>query len=231
MSARAVRQETQHSTCAAVCVKTSVASTLCSLLFACCCCVSLPAVCYVVCARCTWDVFFLCLNWAWRCWEKTPRLCALFIASSSCISSCLSSWLFGALTSTFWRLPKFGLQANIDEKYAHFRQCEEDLGSEVVFRMEDELSIESGISGLMSLTFVTNHLFQFPFAVNEQYSCSEVCCCTCWHYADTTSLYTPNVYVVLKCCHFCSSFRVFGGEYWRVYSGYFFCSYTPLVAR
>ena len=35
MSARAVRHETQHSTCEAVCVKTSVASTLCSLLFAC----------------------------------------------------------------------------------------------------------------------------------------------------------------------------------------------------
>ena len=38
---------------------------------------------------------------------------------------------------------KFGLQANIGEEYAHFRQCE-DLGSEVVFRIDDELSIESG---------------------------------------------------------------------------------------
>ena len=37
---------------------------------------------------------------------------------------------------------KFGVQANIGEEYAHLRQTEEDLGSEVVFRMDDEWSIE-----------------------------------------------------------------------------------------
>ena len=37
---------------------------------------------------------------------------------------------------------KFGVQANIGEKYAHLRHTEEDLGSEVVFRMDGEWSIE-----------------------------------------------------------------------------------------
>ena len=39
-------------------------------------------------------------------------------------------------------LNKVGVQANIGEEYAHLRQTEEDLGSEAVFRMDDEWSIE-----------------------------------------------------------------------------------------
>ena len=58
---------------------------------------------------------------------------------------------------------KFGVQANIGEEYAHIRRSEEDLGSEVVFWMDDELT------GLMSLTYMTTHLFQFTFAGSEQY--------------------------------------------------------------
>ena len=39
---------------------------------------------------------------------------------------------------------KFGVQANIGEEYAHLRRSEEDLGSKVVFRMDDEWSILFG---------------------------------------------------------------------------------------
>ena len=39
---------------------------------------------------------------------------------------------------------KLGVQANIGEEYAHLRRSEEDLGSEVVFRMDDEWSIDFG---------------------------------------------------------------------------------------
>ena len=39
---------------------------------------------------------------------------------------------------------KFGVQANIGEEYAHLRRTEEDLGSEVVFRTDDEWSFEFG---------------------------------------------------------------------------------------
>ena len=60
---------------------------------------------------------------------------------------------------------KFGVQANIGEKYAHLRQTEEDLGSEVVFRMDDEWS---ALTGFMSLTYITTHFFQFRFAVTVQ---------------------------------------------------------------
>ena len=38
----------------------------------------------------------------------------------------------------------FGVQANIGEEYANLRRSEEDLGSEVVFRMVVEWSIDFG---------------------------------------------------------------------------------------
>ena len=49
-----------------------------------------------------------------------------------------------ALPATFICIDKFGVQANIGEEYAHLRRTEEDLGSEVVFRTDDEWSFEFG---------------------------------------------------------------------------------------
>ena len=47
-------------------------------------------------------------------------------------------------------------------------RVEEDSSSEVVFWI-DELSVERGYHWLMSLMFLTTHLFHFRFAVSEQY--------------------------------------------------------------
>ena len=57
----------------------------------------------------------------------------------------------------------FGVHANIGEEYAHLRRSEEDLGSEVAFRMDDEWSIEFGPSlVLMSLTFMSHSPLAIP---------------------------------------------------------------------
>ena len=51
---------------------------------------------------------------------------------------------------------------------AHLRGFEEDSTSEVVFWI-DELPVEFGYHWLMSLMFLTTHLFHFRFEVTEQY--------------------------------------------------------------
>ena len=115
--ARAVRHETQHSTC---------------------------ALRYVICARCTWDVFLsVPLLGLEMLGEDAAALRAVYCFFV--VHFFVYLFLFARSAYFFvFASAKFGLQANIGEEYAHFRQCEEDLGSEVVFWMDDELSIESG---------------------------------------------------------------------------------------
>ena len=59
----------------------------------------------------------------------------------------------------------FGVLANIGEEYAHLRRSEKDLGSEVVFRMDDEWSIEFGPHWFDVAHVMATHLLQFFLAV------------------------------------------------------------------
>ena len=102
----------------------------------------------------------------------------------------------------FWT--SFGFQANMVEclvecVIAHLLWFEEDLGSEIVFWI-DERSIELAIAGLMFLTFMTIHLFQFRFADTEQYFLRPPPTLINWHPSwliTLTIFWTDNKHVPL----------------------------------